>query len=200
MFTGKALLSQTFERIIGEVSIKLGFEHGQDFNRVNDRRLLLLLVAYVQPDHVWFLRPCTHWSPWCLNNMSKSPEAKNEIVKERALAQRYLHMVSEALRLQKAFSAHCNAENPLSSLAWNELNIGDVWTCRIDQCALGLRRPKNGNMILKPTRIVSTQQSLIQEISRYRYHGNHPHEHLAGSSKGQNLTKWAETYPQSFVV
>ena len=107
-------------------------------------------------------------------------------------------MVSEALHLQKAFSAHCHAENPLSSLAWNELNIGDVWTCRIDQCALGLRSPKNGNMILKPTKIVSTQQSLIQEISKYRYHGNHPHEHLAGSSTGQNLTKWAETYPSKF--
>ena len=198
VFTGKAQLSQTFERITGKASIKLGFEHGQDFNRVNDRRLLLLLIAYVQPDHVWFSWPCTHWGPWCHLNMSKSPEAKNEILKERALARGYLHMVSEAWHIQKAFSGHCHAENPLSSLAWNELNIGDVWTCRIDQCALGLRSPKNGNMILKPTKIGSTQQSLIQEISKYRCHGNHPHEHLAGSFKGQNLTKWAETYPSKF--
>ena len=77
VFTGKALLSQTFERITGKASIKLGFEHGQDFNRVNDRRLLLLLIAYVQPDHVWFSWPCTHWGPWCHLNVSKSPEAKN---------------------------------------------------------------------------------------------------------------------------
>ena len=198
VFTGKAQLSQTFEKITGKASIKLGLEHGQDFHRVNDRRLLLLLIAYAQPDHVWFSWPCTHWGPWCNLNMSKSPEARDEILKERALARRYRPRVSEAWHWQKAFSGHCHAENPLSSLAWNELNIGDVWTCRIDQCALGLRSPKNGSMILKPTKIVSTQQSLIEELSTYRCHGNHPHEHLAGSFKGQNLTKWAETYPSKF--
>ena len=54
-------------------------------------------------------------------------------------------------------------------------------------------------MILKPTKLVTTQQELVEIASRYRCDGHHKHDHLEGAYKGKNLTSWAETYPESFV-
>ena len=198
VFTGHAPLSQLYEQTTGKSSIRLGLSYGQDFTRVRDRRLLLLLIAFTQPEHVWFSWPCKYWGPWCNINMSKDESLKSRILEQRQIARRYLHMVSEAWQLQTALGGHCHAENPLSSLAWSELSLGTVWVCRVDQCALGLRSPKTKNMILKPTKLVTTQQELVEIASRYRCDGHHKHDHLEGAYKGKNLTSWAETYPRKF--
>ena len=142
VFTGHAPLSQLYEQTTGKSSIRLGLSYGQDFTRVRDRRLLLLLIAFTQPEHVWFSWPCKYWGPWCNINMSEDESLKSRILEQRQIARRYLHMVSEAWQLQTALGGHCHAENPLSSLAWSELSLGTVWVCRVDQCALGLRSPK----------------------------------------------------------
>eukprot|EP00435_Cladocopium_sp_Y103_P065222 s43_g27.t1 len=198
VFTGHAPLSQLYEQTTGKSSIRLGLTYGQDFTRVRDRRLLLLLIAFTQPEHVWFSWPCKHWGPWCNINMSKDENLKSRILEQRQIARRYLHMVSEAWQLQTALGGHCHAENPLSSYAWSELSLGPVWVCRVDQCALGLRSPKTKNMIMKPTKLVTTQQDLVEIASKYRCDGNHKHDHLEGAYKGRNLTSWAETYPRKF--
>ena len=162
--------------------------------------MLLLLIAFTQPEHVWFSWACKHWGPWCNINMSKDESLKSRILEQRQIARRYLHMVSEAWQLQTALGGHCHAENPLSSKAWSELSLGTVWVCRGDQCALGLRlqSPKTKNMILKPIKLVTAQQELLEIASRYRCDGNHKHDHLEGAFRGKNLTRWAETYPQKF--
>ena len=56
VFAGKGNLSQVHEEMNQDGSIKLGLDHGQDFTRVQDRRNLLLLIAFCRPRHVWFPR------------------------------------------------------------------------------------------------------------------------------------------------
>ena len=198
VFTGKANLSKVFEQRTGLHAIRLGLDYGQDFTRVHDRRCLLLLIAYCRPKHLWFSFPCKYWSPWTYVNMNKQQSTHDEIIKQRDIARRYLHNVSEAWNLQIQLGGHAYAENPLSSQAWAELSLGSSWEVRIDQCALGLRSPKSDLPVLKPTRIVTTQPDLALELARYRCDGKHQHEHLAGTFKGKNLTSWAETYPNKF--
>eukprot|EP00435_Cladocopium_sp_Y103_P025552 s3203_g6.t1 len=198
VFTGQANLSKTFEDRSNTVSIRLGLDHGQDFTRLHDRRCLLLLIAYVRPSYVWFSFPCKLWGAWTHMNLNKDPKTRDEILRQRVIARKYLHTVSEAWHLQKHLGGHAHCENPLSSQAWAELSLGECWEVRVDQCALGLRSPRSDVPILKPTRIVTTQESLAAGIASCRCDGRHRHEHLEGSYKGKNMTSWAENYPRKF--
>ena len=120
-------------------------------------------------------------------------------MKKRHQAKRHLQCVSETWHLQVMLGGQAHAENPYSSDMWQELVLGPAWSIRIDQCALGLRSPKSNVPVLKPTRIVSTQESLMQHLVPYRCDHKHGHDHLEGNYKGRNLTAWAETYPNKFA-
>ena len=52
--------------------------------------------------------------------------------------------------------------------------------------------------IFKPTKIVTTQETLAAGLVNCRCDGQHQHEHLEGAGKGRNLTSWAEDYPWKF--
>ena len=195
VFTGKAPLSRYYTRRTGLESIRIGLDYGHDLNRLHDRRMLLMLIAVCRPDHVWLSFPCGPWGSWSRLNISRSPKMKEDIENQRKLARRHLRAVTESWYLQTWLGGHAHAENPWSSEAWNELHLGQVWHVRIDQCAVGLRSPKSGIPVYKPTRIVSTQETLMKDLVNCRCDKNHSHEHLEGSYKGKNLTSWAETYP-----
>ena len=79
--------------------------------------------------------------------MARNEKCRESILAQRAVARRHLHAVSEAWSLQTTLGGHCHAENPLSSEAWGELTLGDVYAVRVDQCALGLRCPKTSGKI-----------------------------------------------------
>ena len=199
VFTGEAPLSDKFERFSNKHAIRIGYAHGQDLDQLKQTRLLLLLIAYCRPDHVWISFPCTHWGPWSRLNMSKSDLLKCKIESSRAFAKRQLHLVEEVWHLQKALGGHCHAENPLTSDAWKELSLGEAWTTRIDECALDLRSPRSNLPIMKPTRIVSTQETMVKALVWYRCDGKHEHDHLEGSYRGKSMTTWAETCPEKMA-
>ena len=198
VFTGKAPLSAKYEAVTGLGAIRIGLDYGQDLTKLQDRRNLLLLIAYCRPQHVWFSFPCRHWGPWSRFNMARSETARQEIMAQRAIARRYLKNVSEAWHLQVGLGGQAHAENPLSSDAWDELHLGKCWSQRIDQCALGLRCPKTKLPVLKATGIVTSQESLAKRLVSCRCDGKHNHQHLEGNYRGQPLTRWAETYPNKF--
>ena len=52
VFTGRARLSEEYEKQTGKASIRLGLQYGQDFTKLHDRRCLLLLIALCRPEHV----------------------------------------------------------------------------------------------------------------------------------------------------
>lgn len=195
VFTGKAPLSRHFERRSQTESIRIGLEYGQDLNKLKDRRNLLLLIGLTQPQHVWYSFPCGPWSAWSRLNQSKSPQQFADIEDKRNQARKHLQVVSESWHLQTSLGGSCHAENPLTSLAWQELNVGSVWSVRIDQCATGLCSVRSGIPVKKPTRIISTDEHVAAALSSYLCDGSHQHEHLEGNYKGRPLTSHAETYP-----
>ena len=198
VFTGKAPLAARVEQKLGIPSIKIGYQYGHDLDNLADRRKLMTLIAFLRPRHIWFSFPCTCWGPWSRFNLAKGGSCAEKILVQRAKARRHLHAVTEAWSIQVVLGGHCHAENPLTSEAWNELNLGEVYDVRTDQCALGLRCPKTRNPVLKPTRIVTTQQEMAEIMQTHRCDGRHQHAHLAGTYKGINLSKIAETYPTKF--
>ena len=194
VFTGKAL-SRHFERRSQTESIRIGLEYGQDLNKLKDRRNLLLLIGLTQPQHVWYSFPCGPWSAWSRLNQSKSPQQFADIEDKRNQARKHLQVVSESWHLQTSLGGSCHAENPSTSLAWQESNVGSVWSVRIDQCATGLCSVRSGIPVKKPTRIISTDEHVVAALSSYICDGSHQHEHLEGNYKGRPLTSHAETYP-----
>ena len=160
----------------------------------------MTLIAYLRPRHVWFSFPCTCCGPWSRFNLAKGGSCAERILAQRAKARRHLHAVTEAWSIQVALGGHCHAENPLTSQAWNELSLGEVYDVRTDQCALGLRCPKSRNPVLKPTRIVTTQQEMAAIMQSHRCDGRHQHAHLAGAYKGINLSKIAEQVPLTILL
>ena len=198
VFTGKAPLAKRVEEKLQVPSIRIGLEYGHNLDQLKDRRMLMTLIAYVRPRHVWFSFPCGCWGPWSRFNMSKGGSCREKIVAQRAKARRHLHAVTEAWALQTALGGHCHCENPLTSEAWGELCLGEVYDIRVDQCALGLRCPKTRLPVLKPTRLVTSQRSFAEGMQQYRCDHRHQHGHLEGKYKGRNLSSIAETYPTKF--
>ncbi|CAL1152848.1 unnamed protein product [Cladocopium goreaui] len=142
VFTDHAPLARKVSERTGKSSIILGLNHGQDFNRLQDRRLLMYLLAVVRPKHVWFSFPCGCWGPWSRFNIAKGGKSESTVLQQRKEARRHLRAVSEAWQLQRLLGGHCHAENPLTSEAWSEIFVGEVFDVRIDMCSVGMRCPK----------------------------------------------------------
>ena len=195
VFTDHAPLARKVSERTGKSSIILGLNHGQDFNRLQDRRLLMYLLAVVRPKHVWFSFPCGCWGPWSRFNIAKGGKSESTVLQQRKEARRHLRAVSEAWQLQRLLGGHCHAENPLTSEAWSEIFVGEVFDVRIDMCSVGMRCPKTNVPVLKPTRIITTMKELADRLTSCRCDHKHGHAHLEGKLKGRNLSSWCEVYP-----
>ena len=198
VFTDVAPLASQMEVQSQQNVIRIGLSHGQNLDRLRDRQLLLCLIAWTRPRHMWYSWPCGDWGPWSRFNMSRSHELKEEIMSRRQKHRRYLRTVQEAWNLQNILGGFNSCENPLSSDAWKELDLGEVFDIRVDQCAMGLRCPRSNYPVLKPTRIVTTSPCLAKALQSCRCDGKHEHAHLEGKYKGRNLSSWAEIYPKKF--
>ena len=198
VFTGKAPLADAVEKCGVGQCIRIGLDYGQDLNRLHDRRMLILLVAFLKPLDVWISFPCGCWGPWSRFNMQKNEKLREQVQADRQTARKHLSVVSELWTLQHLLGNHVHLENPLTSDAWKELKFPHAYIVRIDQCSLGLRCPKTNLPVLKPTRIVTSCTRLAKALSVFRCDGKHQHAHLEGNYKGRPLTSYAETYPRKF--
>ena len=195
VFTGQAPLSNHVEKLGGS-SIRIGLDHGQDLSLHEHRRKLMLLIAYCRPRHVWISFPCGCWGPWSRMNMSRDAKSCERVENQRRLARRYLSLVPEIWSFQQSLGGHTHVENPLSSDAWKEFKLTHAFAVRIDQCSVGLRCPKTNLPVMKPTRIVTSCESLATRLHSCRCDQKHSHAHLEGNYKGKPLTSYAETYPR----
>lgn len=178
VFTHHAPLAKKVTKDCNVSSIIIGLAHGQDLNRLRDRRMLLYLIAVTKPSHVWFSFPCGCWGPWSRFNLAKGGASEATVVKQRMEARRHLRAVSEAWQLQRLQGGHCHAENPLTSEAWSNIHIGEVFDVRIDMCSMGMRCPKTNMPVLKPTMIVTTMKELAKRLETCRCDHQHSHAHL----------------------
>ena len=198
VFTGRAPLSVSSERHRGLTSIRLGLQHGQDFSRARDRRLLLLLIAWCRPKDVWLSWPCNPWCAWSRMNLHKGGNAAEGVLKKRQEHRVFLRLAEHVWQLQVLVGGHVHAENPQGSAAWAELQLGLVFEADFHMCALGLKCPKTGGPVMKPTRVITTDPALAEVVRQWRCPGHENHAHLEGTHQGRSLTSFAETYPKQF--
>ena len=93
---------------------------------------------------------------------------------------------------------HAHGENPLSSEAWRHLCLGPAYETTVHMCSVGLKHPVTGEPILKPTRVVTSDEVLASRLEPCKCPGHSLHAHLEGSFRGAPLTKWAESYTPEF--
>ena len=196
VFTGAAPLAAKVEQLSETSCIRIGLEYGHDLNRHDDRRKLLLLIAFCKPDDVWISFPCGCWGPWSRMNMHLDEVRQQHVLDARRLAKRHLSIVPEVWTLQQSLGGHTHIENPLTSDAWKEFRLPNAYVVRIDQCSVGLRCPKTNKPVLKPTKIVTSCQQMANRLVQCRCDHRHDHAHLEGNFKGKPLTSYAETYPR----
>ena len=197
VFTGKAPLSRCSDRMRQGASIRIGTQWGQDLKRSKDRRLLLWLIGLCRPKDVWISWPCTAWAGWSRLNMSKSHELKTKILQRRESEKVFLELFEKIWRLQRLLGGHVHGENPTGSEAWEHIVVGPAFEANFHMCAVGLRHPETRLPIRKPTRVLTSDPTLAEMLSKCTCPG-HPEGHacLEGSYKGKPLTAWAETYPE----
>eukprot|EP00438_Fugacium_kawagutii_P033822 Skav235831 [mRNA] locus=scaffold1931:222076:230114:- [translate_table: standard] len=80
VFTDHAPLARKTHKLTGQSSIILGIQHGQDFNKLRDRRMLMYLIAWCRPKHAWFSFPCGCWGPWSRFNLAKGGSSEQTVV------------------------------------------------------------------------------------------------------------------------
>ena len=191
VFTGKAPLSAEFERRAGQKSIRIGLEYGQDLEKIQDRRNLLLLIARRRPEHVWVSFPCKCWGPWSRFNQSRSPELENPL---RTILRNISHV-----HLHVGFYRKHLEGNATWKIRSALMPGGEVWTCRLDQCMLGLKCPASNEPVLKPTPLSRRKKpcptcwGTFAAITVIDMHT------LKEVSKARIYTEYLKTYPRKFV-
>ena len=193
VFAGSASLSHQCERTRGLASICLGPAFGQDFSRARDRRLLLLLIGLIRTKDVWFSWPCNSWSGWSRRNLAKGGNAARNVLARRKKERPFLHLFEQAWSLQTMLGGHIHAENPVASLAWNEMSLGPAYEVDFDLCAVGLVDKSSGMPIQRPTRVVTSDPQLVSALRVCQCPGHSAHAHVADSAQSPSLT-----YPRQF--
>ena len=87
------------------------------------------------------------------------------------------------------------AEHPQGSEMWRMpawLALAERWPIAwvvIDQCAVGLRGPRTGSFINKPTEIWASDEALVARLRGRRCPGDHVHADLAANVAGRPAEK-----------
>ena len=142
--------------------------------------------------------PCKASCRWSELNISRGPETRRRILRERLENRDDLNLLFDAIILQCTAGRHVSAENPAGSVAWKDPRFAKL-KCRCyyaacHECALGLRHPTSGLPVWKSTTIFTTRSRLAQHIGQYRCSGKHCHDHLSGTYMGRSVSSWAENY------
>ncbi|CAE7884699.1 RE1 [Symbiodinium microadriaticum] len=105
----------------------------------------------------------------------------------------FLHLFEQAWSLQTMLGGHIHAENPVASLAWNEMSLGPAYEVDFDLCAVGLVDKSSGMPIQRPTRVVTSDPQLVSALRVCQCPGHSAHAHVADSAQSPSLT-----YPRQF--
>jgi hypothetical protein len=113
---------------------------------------------------------CTAFSTWQrLNDKRRTEEEKREIMSRARL---HLRFTMDLYRLQVAEGRYFVHEHPAYATSWDEdctrriANLKGVETVMAHQCQHGMRDPRTGDPIKKPTRYMSNAPMILQELER----------------------------------
>ena len=150
--------------------------------------------------------PCTPWS--IMQNLNQKPHQIRALVQQQAEHRRllvFVERVSHRMYIRKRANV---GENPASSHAWEEAPIQAAFSkpgnseVVTHMCMYNKRRPDNGTLVRKSTRLRGTRE-VIEACSRRCDH-SHDHSTIEGSMKladgrRMNVSEWAGGYTKAFA-
>ena len=153
------------------------------------------------PDFLIVAWPCTKWSSY--QRMYASTGAQRAALEEERREQRktFLSLSGRAASLQRRKGKALLAENPATSLAWDQpeisLALQGLAKVQCDQCQYGLKHPQTGEPIKKRTQFVG-QPQVVKHLAK-QCPGDHAHAHIEGSvhvgDMSVSLATWCGAYP-----
>ena len=111
-------------------------------------------------------------------NRARSPAAWERSIR---LSRPLAVLGARAAEVQLMSSRHFIAEHPQGSEMWRMpawTALAERWPIAwvvIDQCAVGLRGPRTGSFIRKPTELWASDEALLSRLRGCRCPGNHVH-------------------------
>ena len=143
---------------------------------------------------------CTAFSTWQrINDRRRSEQEKREIMSRARL---HLRFTMDLYRLQVAEGRYFIHEHPAYATSWDEdctrkiMELEGVGVILAHQCQHGMRDPRTGNPIKKPTRYMGNAPMVLQELELTcsgrggRCSNGRPHETCTGKT-----AKAAAIYP-----
>ena len=144
-------------------------------------------MADSEPTVLIISTPCTGMKGFAALNWSLNFEAWQRSVQ---LSRPLAVMGAKAAEVQMAGRRHFIAEHPRGSEMWRMpawLSLAERWPIAwvvIDQCAVGLRGPRAGSFIQKPTEISASDEAHVARLRGRRCPGDHVHADLAANVAG----------------
>ena len=199
VFAGKAVVSDQFSRWGWHTAEPVDLEYGTDLRVEETRTWLLEWTKAHRPRLVIVAYPCRLWSP--LTNMQyNTPQAKRRLARLRKQDMPFLNLCEEIFNIQIGHGDDALAENPLTSASFTTepikrtLQHPTVYTAVSHGCQFGMKHPKNGKPLLKPTLWFSTSVEICEQLARKctNGQGNNTHEHA--HCLGAAVTQSAQCY------
>ena len=202
-------LSQLTHRCqqMGHRAMRFGLAEG-DLQTSEGRQRLFKVLTKHKPKHVWYSPKCGPWSSWSNLNGSKSLEAWDALQNNRLQHIDQIALGIVLMRYQRSHKNHFHWEQPQNSHMFKLPYMQEIrqmlLSLEVDLCMAGdLRDPDAQNHMRKALTIMTSCQSLCQELEGLKCRGSHPHQQIAGSCKvgGKTVlrTSFSENYPRKFA-
>ena len=168
-------------------------------------------IKETDPDLLVIAFRCTPWSQMQQINQ-RTPHQVRRLRLDRLKELCILEFVNELAQWQASRGRAVVVENPKRSLAWETIPMKNLRSHPLivetitDMCCYNKRRPDNGMLVRKPTKLVGTKQ-VLEKLS-WICNGTHDHDPIEGSmkipqangtTKSMHVNAWAGGYTKDFA-
>ena len=194
VFGGDAEVSLRFSRKGWFVLQPQDVIYGNDLRESSERERLLDLIDKQKPRLVIISYPCRYWT--ALSNINyRSAQGRRKLARLRRAEHPFLELCSEIFKRQIDRGDDALGENPQCSASFQVpvmakfLNHPKVFKTVGHGCRYGMKHPKTGQPILKPTLWFCTSEEIIHELSK-RCLRKHVHAHCIGGGTTKHAAKY----------
>ena len=184
IFAGEAEVSMQFSRRGWFVMEPCDIVYGQDLREEGERERVMRIVKEQKPRLVLVSYPCKYWT--ALTNINfRTSQGRRRLEKLRRAERPFLQLCSDVFDEQIDRDDDALGENPRLSASFatpimrKVLDHPKVDTVVGHGCRYGLKHPKTGLPLLKPTMWFGTSPEILGELAK-QCQGNHEHAKCLG--------------------
>ena len=160
-------------------------------------------VTVHKPSIMILSTPCTGMRGFSGSNQRKTHAAW---VRSRRISVPLGELAARVAQLQMDGKRHFIAEHPLGSALWSHPSWKTVERypqavrISVDQCMTGLRGPRSGGLVKKPTEFWASDARLVKHLHALRCDGSHEHAQLDAhdpiypSDKAKCIARWSPNF------